>query len=195
MREIIPFVIAIAVGGLYIHTILVEIPDMEGGYLEEIQVLNERYSEKNERIEAKLNAEKSELIAQVEQLQLDLKESTSTSLMFKRELDAARARIGGTGVRASSSAPLTIPVPGVSVDDSKRELLRANLQKGHAWLDRLLNERPPFREHTVTLSGRSSGVRTSDADRKKWFDTHEREVSRARDYIASVERELAKLGE
>jgi hypothetical protein len=191
MREILPFVIAIVLGGLYVHVRLVEIPDIQGGYIEEITLLNERYGEQSKRVEAKFNADKSELVAQVEQLKLDLKDRVSTSTLTKRKIDAATARVD----RASPVAQSTAQVTSVSADDSNREPLRSNLQKGNALLDRLLNERPPFREHTRHVPGEVSWIRTSDADRKKWFDAHQVKVSRARQYIAAVERELAKLGE
>lgn len=80
-----------------------------------------------------------------------------------------------------------------AVLDSKMSALQRNEQYTAANLESLKSSPPIFKEQVRDQSGKVSGIRTSDSDRKIATDAYNAKVSQAEAYLASIRKAILDL--
>jgi len=147
-------------------------------------------------------------VEQIAALKRDLREASEGGLMFKSELDDARAELKSQQeeimelrerlYRATSPSSNTVTAypqqdsyPQSSYEpepvDPQIAVLQRNLKSAQDLLDQVRRRSREYSEHYGASRG---GVRTSDADRKRFEDDKRREMERLKNYIATVEAEI-----
>lgn len=149
----------------------------------------------------------------IEELEEKLQEASRIGLGFKEELDEARSEIqdlkieladAGTATPAPTYVPTPTytPRPQPSQPDNSAAIaqLESNLRRGEDMVERIENERPPFKSrHDAPSLGRSgwgagrNGITTSQADQKRWHENRQARLNAARDYVMAVQDKLAEL--
>jgi len=199
MKELIPVIGIIVLGGLFTHQSLVEVPEI----LAESEIALKELKEKNEQElfsqKEKFLAKEKALVDEIKSLESKLQAASKIGLDFKRQLDEEREKEKQVVDAPNVSAPTYNPPPSnnttnQTVDNSaKRKILLENLEKGKTLLSKIRSEKPNFKEQKLSLGGKLTGIRTSNADRKKWEEEQQERINNVLNYIAAVEVELNKL--
>lgn len=193
ISEIISWILVIVLGSMsYFQT--EEIEDHQ----DDLQALREELTEAGK--------------AKIKELEEKLTEASRIGIEFKERLDDARAEVADLQSKLGNNyTDRTVAPVGNAVSDydpslkreqrlnderERREAAakvteaRIKLNRAYGILRDIKSENPRFKEHS---RGYSKGIRTSDADRQKWYDAHDRRVASAESQVRQLEDELARL--
>ena len=180
--------------GVSVYLERVKIPQIKAENTAEIHDLNRQLAEKKSEVVAlkKQSAEFERLLAEAE----------------KKAPEPEPVKAPEPVVAAQAPAIVEHPAKDVSailagfkaqydqkkaVLDSKMSALQRNEQYTAANLESLKSSPPIFKEQVRDQSGKVSGIRTSDSDRKIATDAYNAKVSQAEAYLASIRKAILDL--